>query len=1663
MNQFGTFRTIVIGIFSFIFGFLAYGQMPTDAGIKYGNEWIDYSKKYYKVVINKDGLYRINRSELASAGMNVNGIDFSYLRLYYMGESIGFSIGENDEYIEFFGHKHRSQLDRFLPKADSLLLNPEYSLSTDNMAYFVTTGEGPNPLVYSDIQTSIEGNTKAPQNYYLHTEKVVFSSSLYKPESHTSDGIRFSSYVPGEGYCSSLKKTNTVSIPVSKVYIGGPKAKGSIIFGANGVGHRARIYIDGEFDKEYSFSYAATRHHTFEIPTSTMGDAVELKIESVANNNDKNNISVASLTYPRRFDIEGGDFAIFHREASTDKQYIEVKGYSGVEPPIVIDPVVGQKITPVKTNSGKWAFFLEPSAESYDYYLISPEKVQTPDIKERQFVDFSAYDPTYIIVSHQDLRGTGVDRIQEYADYRSSQMGGGYDVMIAYIDQIFDQFSYGVDHYIAMKNFGNWTYQTYTNPEFMFIIGKGREYPLYRTQEQRALISDAYIPSFGYPGSDVLILSDGDTPIPHYSIGRLAAKTPQEVSNYLQKIKKHDLNKMTTPTIQDREWMKKVLHLSGGSQDIQDAIADKLKIMEDTIESSSFGANVTTFYKKSTQNIEEATSKRILNLFEEGLSLVTFFGHSAVGTFDFSLDNISNYTNYGKYPFVLSLGCYSGNLHTNANSISEEFVIQNDKGAIGFLASSGTAYLGTQFYSGRDFYDLLGDDFYGEPVGKIIKKVFEIYGNTNSDATITYLQQLTLHGDPALKILQFEVPDIIPDNETSAVKPTFVDVYEDDFEFCLDLVNIGKYYPDSIDIRFQHISSQGDIVSDTVIRDLMPAFRKQYCIVFPINRKDIVGKNTILVTVDDRQEIDEGPEGEANNELRKINGELGFDFYILNNSAIPVSPKNYAIVNNQPVTLKASTYNAFGQEQTFVFQVDTTKNFDSPLLKHKEIAGVRGVAEWPLDFVLENKKVYYWRVSPDSTTTGVGYVWESSSFVYDQGAREGWNQSHYYQFGENDFQKMSLDSSRNFLFAKNIKEIQIKNKVWQPGSPATFNIDADFQSSMMLRNLTPSLGVAVIDTFGRFVNNPPGGAYGSLNSKPYPIKTYYFKTNNQQSRLDLISFLENQIPDGYYVCIYDIFKNINSDFKVEEWAADSLVNNGVNIFNYLESQGALLVRNMEKVGYALPYGFIYQKGRSPLAEGIAEDLSDEINVREEIPGFWYEGMFRSDFIGPAASWADLEWHIDPSNLIVQDTFFVRVFGYDITQEIEVLLYDKITSNSFDISSIDAGIYPYIKIEFYSKDDVDLDPAQLINWRVYYESMGDFAINTSSNFSFYKDSIQQGDHLVVDFDLENLSNHDIGDSKIEYTFIGEDNAPIVVEKPLEGIKSQQSRSIKFDFDTRPLLGAYQLQMKVNPQNSPMELYHFNNFGIKAFYVYPDVQKPLMEVTFDGIKILDEDIVSAHPLISIKLADENKYLLLDDPGDFTVALTYPDGTRKVIDPNDPAITFFPATSGAQNVARLEYNPELTQDGTYTLEVDATDVSSNSSGDLNYVVRFRVFNKEMVSNVFNYPNPFSTSTQFIFTLTGKEEPGNILIRIMTVTGKVVREITAAELGSVHIGMNKSEYKWDGRDEYGIKLANGVYLYQVITKKLDGSDYDHFTDPTQNNTDWMFKKGFGKLVIMR
>jgi hypothetical protein len=217
--------------------------------------------------------------------------------------------------------------------------------------------------------------------------------------------------------------------------------------------------------------------------------------------------------------------------------------------------------------------------------------------------------------------------------------------------------------------------------------------------------------------------------------------------------------------------------------------------------------------------------------------------------------------------------------------------------------------------------------------------------------------------------------------------------------------------------------------------------------------------------------------------------------------------------------------------------------------------------------------------------------------------------------------------------------------------------------------------------------------------------------------------------------------------------------------------------------------------------------------------------------------------------------------------------------------------------------------------------------------------------------------------------------------------------------------------------------------------------------------------------IKLKDENKFIALNDTNKYRVFLTWPDGVqRRIHFESAPGIStdrskmkYTPAQL-PENSFTIEYNPELMIDGIYKIDVQASDESGNLSGQYNYRISFEVINQSTITEVINYPNPFSTSTRFVFTLTGSEIPTQMKIQIMTVTGKIVREIFQDEIGPVHIGRNITQFAWDGKDQYGDQLANGVYLYRVITY-LNGQSIEK----RETAADKFFKKGWGKMYLLR
>jgi hypothetical protein len=378
------------------------------------------------------------------------------------------------------------------------------------------------------------------------------------------------------------------------------------------------------------------------------------------------------------------------------------------------------------------------------------------------------------------------------------------------------------------------------------------------------------------------------------------------------------------------------------------------------------------------------------------------------------------------------------------------------------------------------------------------------------------------------------------------------------------------------------------------------------------------------------------------------------------------------------------------------------------------------------------------------------------------------------------------------------------------------------------------------------------------------------------------------------------------------------------------------------------------------------------------------------------------------------------------------------------------------------DSNNFTPYELDYWRLTHVPVPEGALAPKMYLNI-KDTLEAGEPFDMQIAFKNISETAFDSLKIKLVVTDANNVqhllPVQRMRPLA---ANDTLHVHYNIDTRQLGGLNSLYIEVNPDNDQLEQYHFNNYAFKNFYVLVDSLNPLLDVTFDNMHILNNDIVSSKPDILIKLKDDAGWRLLDDTALVKVQVKFPgEINARNYTFNSDTLRFTPAANASDNTASINFNPYFTDDGIYELIVSGKDRSGNKTGETQYRVAFEVINKPMISNMLNYPNPFTTSTAFVFTLTGSEIPSEFKIQVLTVTGKVVKEITRAELGPLHIGRNITEYKWDGTDQYGQKLANGVYLYRVVTS-LNGKKLDKYKSE-RDDTDKYFNKGYGKMYLMR
>ena len=1670
---------LLLGVLNLYMPSRSYAQMPLadQSGIQVGNEWIDYSRpnRYYKFEISTDGIYRITGELLAQHGVPIQDVAARQYALYRNGQRVPLRsttqsddpLTDSDE-LWFYGQKNRSELDQYLfADAEAELLNPNYGLITDRSAYFLTWTE---PGVgESDLIETAPNDVEGPLITVLSNFRDVLvweePTEFFKVHQKINGFFIYDSYFSeAEGFGSNRASSRTVTLTAPGA-INSNTAELNLRLATNYADHDLQIAINGETRLDTAFF--GTRLLRFDLPVAIQSETstVDLQLTGQLGNGDQHVIGQLQLAYDRNFDFTGWDQKSFQVPVADAAYLLEIANFGTNEAVYLLDHQqrtlrtgvrVGDRVQfrmPAHSTPVKLTVFLSTAIQSI------------AELRQRTFTDLRTSNADYVMITHAALRDVsgGTDFVRAYADYRASEMGGAYVPQIVDVEQIYDQFGYGVPaHPQSIRNFAYHMDQEWSEVDYVFLIGKGREYRYLRTPETFAAAygTTQLVPTYGWPGSDRLLFAETGSFVPRFAVGRISARTSDQVRIYLDKVRVQEANRLLPQTIEDRLWMKRLVHLGGGNATERVVFASHLTNMERTAQQGKFGAHTNTFFKVNEDPQEVALNDAIFQKINNGCSVMTFMGHSAPGTFDFNIDNPENYLNHGRYPLMFSLGCHSGNIFTGTAGISERFIFYEDKGAIGFIATNGYGFVGALGLVNNQIYESFADTLYGISIGKIMQSTASRYNQSPVGADLgvnTLMQQNILHADPAIKLNPAPGPDYIVDGSSVQLSPKTITTNTNSFKVDFDVVNIGIVDPDSMVIHIVQELPDGSLRS--LLRDTVssPIFRQSLSYNFHGIEKEMVGVNRLHITVDADERIIELPlTAEQNNQLVLSNGQLGLPFFIYDFGATPIYPCVDGVVQTGTVKLQAATNNTYEQKLNYSFQLSADPEFRS-ILKETRIEQIGGVLRWTPNHAWIAGTTYYWRISPDSTLTNQGYIWSASRFTYLPDSASTWHQQNLAQWIEGEFINSEPDTiNQNIDFKNDSYFLRIHNRLsTDPNDvPRVFFNGAPTGSMRPWTVLNHGISFIVANAVdGELWVNPPGGLYGSHN--PGQSRHFSFDTQNADDRIAAMNFLKDTIPTGHYVYAFTVLKNENLSYAADQWAMDS-VTSGHNLYSLLESQGAALVRALE-IGNNQPYAFIFKKDEMPLVEELGASIESVIDAEYATYFNTSFGAFRSQPIGPAISWNSLSW--DTKVLESTDTVGINIIGWT-TEGQDTLLIENIQSNDYDLSTIDAAEYSYLQLEYVGRDELQRTFAPLAYWSIDYVPHAEVGFDPARNRTdLSPDTVLLGRSYELIIPISNFNQTDAEGLALSVRTLDAQNNTHLYQYPIRKINGITDTLIQLKLDSIQTIGPVTTFLEVETPNNSFEKHKFNNIGTYQFEVIGDLINPLLDVRFDGRSIANGDLVVTQPEIVIELEENADGLLLQDSALFNIKLTSPDGEVRTVRPSDTDVRFYPATAADDNRIELIINPKFTLSGDYNLEVQARDESGNFAGNLGYSVTFEVVVESKIGQVFNYPNPFSSQTQFVYTITGNELPEKFKIQVLTVGGRVVREFTEAELGELRLGTNRSDFTWDGTDQFGDYLANGVYLYRVIARDAEGQSFELFSQ----GVDQYFSKGFGKLVILR
>ncbi|MDQ1636727.1 MAG: hypothetical protein QOF62_66 [Pyrinomonadaceae bacterium] len=537
---------------------------------------------------------------------------------------------------------------------------------------------------------------------------------------------------------SSLTVNQTITTSNPEATAAGPARLEIALQGVSILPHQVNIQLNNV--ALGSLNYFGMDHavQTFDVPLTLLQNGANTVTFTPVAGGGVSFVDYARITYPHAYRADAGKLKFNLRGT----QSLSVDGFSTPTVRLIdyTDPFSVRISKPIaQATASGYAITVPPSSPGAKaqrlLYAIPEGQFETPAglvLNQPSTLNLASNGADFLIVAHKNI----IPALGPLVTARQDQ----FTVSVVDVDDIYDEFSYGLHGPQAIKDFLSFASTHWSiAPRYVIFAGDASLDPRnYTFSGNSDLVPTKLVDAtYNETASDDWLADFNNDGAADIAIGRLPVRTASDASLVISKIVNFAPANVPQNAllVADDPGTPAEWDFETSNDNVQALLPATMTVQRVNVRTQPSAAQATA---------------EILNGFNQGRAVVNYSGHGSINVWSgasiFTADNATALTNGNKLPLVIVMDCLNGFFHDpNLMSLSEALLLAPNGGAVAAFASSGLTSTPGQRQMELQLYSSL----YGAQaiaLGDAIKTAKAATSDVDVRRTWIYF------GDPSLKI-----------------------------------------------------------------------------------------------------------------------------------------------------------------------------------------------------------------------------------------------------------------------------------------------------------------------------------------------------------------------------------------------------------------------------------------------------------------------------------------------------------------------------------------------------------------------------------------------------------------------------------------------------------------------------------------------------------------------------------------------------------------------------------------------------------------------------------------------------------------------------------------------------------------------------------------------